>query len=146
MIFFMNDCEIPSTQAPVRGAGGVRLPSRDPAHLAFLPSRHAQGFENVPSDVFRRRIDLLKVFQVVQELVIQLIDHFFGGGLDSFEIHQDAVALELFSGDKDFDLPVVPCRFSHRPSNSGAGERRPSGDDLQFIHGHTRANHETDSG
>jgi hypothetical protein len=95
-----------------------------------------QGLEDVASDVFGRRIDFLEVFHVVQELVIQFVDDFFCGGLDSFEINQDAVRFQLLSGHKDFDFPVMPVqiltsafKFSELVSTGHLG------DDLQFIHG-----------
>jgi hypothetical protein len=88
------------------------------------------------SDVLRRRIELLEVLQVVQELVIQFVNHLFRGGLDSFEINQYAVGSQLFSGHRDFDFPVVSVKILASPFKFPqlvcAGHL---GDDLEFIHG-----------
>lgn len=94
-----------------------------------------QPLGDVPGDVFRRGVHLVKRFGFIEVGGVESLCDCFEGGLDGVKVAEHAVGVERLADDRGGDVPVVPVQWLTRaPDDEGVGGGE-SGLDSEFIHG-----------
>src|SRR3569623_2883524 len=89
-------------------AGPFGLPQGARADPGARAVQHARQFRvEMGRDIFRRGIDLVVRWDVVEVVVVERRDDFFRGRFDRLEVEPHADVVERGGDHFDFDLPVV---------------------------------------